>query len=131
MGGPLKVDGIEVLGTVNDTFFQILTPEALKFIGTLSREFESQRKSLFLHRQKRQTEIDNGKLPDFLPETQDIRESDWKVAPIPEDLKDRRVEITGPVDRKMIINALNSGASTYMADFEDSHSPTWKNGWRL
>ena len=138
MGGPLKVDGIEVLGTVNDTFSQILTPEALKFIGTLSREFESQRKSLLLHRQKRQTEIDNGKLPDFLPETQDIRESDWKVAPIPDDLKDRRVEITGPVDRKMIINALNSGASTYMADFEDSHCPTWTNtidgqiiGWTL
>ncbi len=126
MGGPVKVDGIEVLEPVNEAFSQILTPEALQFVGALAREFESQRKSLLQHRQKRQSEIDGGKLPDFLPETREIRESDWKVAPIPDDLKDRRVEITGPVDRKMIINALNSGASTYMADFEDSHSPTWK-----
>ncbi|MGD8944781.1 MAG: malate synthase A, partial [Desulfobacterales bacterium] len=126
MGGPIKVDGIEVLGPVNKAFSQILTPEAIAFVGALAREFESQRKALLKARQKRQNEIDGGKLPDFLPETQKIREGDWKVAPIPDDLKDRRVEITGPVDRKMIINALNSGASTYMADFEDSHSPTWK-----
>ena len=126
MGGPVKVDGIKVLGPVDEAFSQILTPEALQFVGALAREFESQRKSLLQNRQKRQSEIDGGKLPDFLPETLEIRESDWKVAPIPDDLKDRRVEITGPVDRKMIINALNSGASTYMADFEDSHSPTWK-----
>ncbi len=126
MGSPLKVDGIEVLGPVSEAFAQILTPGALNFVGTLAREFESQRKSLLLNRQKVQAQIDGGKLPDFLPETRSIRESDWKVAPIPDDLKDRRVEITGPVDRKMIINALNSGASTYMADFEDSHSPTWQ-----
>ena len=74
-----------------------------------------------------QREIDNGKLPDFLPETAGIRESEWRVAPIPKDLLDRRVEITGPVDRKMIINALNSGANVFMADFEDSNSPTWSN----
>ncbi|MGD1970589.1 MAG: malate synthase A, partial [Desulfobacterales bacterium] len=126
MGDPVKVDGIEVLGPVDEAFSQILTPEALQFVGALALEFESQRKTLLQNRQKRQTEIDGGKLPDFLEETRSIRESDWQVAPIPDDLKDRRVEITGPVDRKMIINALNSGASTYMADFEDSHSPTWK-----
>jgi malate synthase len=71
--------------------------------------------------------VDSGQFPDFLPETENIRQGEWKISPVPDDLKDRRVEITGPVDRKMIINALNSGASTYMADFEDSHSPTWNN----
>lgn len=126
MSGPLKVDNIEILGPVSEAFSQILTPGALKFLGTLARDFEPQRKSLLQHRQEVQAEIDGGKLPDFLPETRSIRESDWKASSIPDDLKDRRVEITGPVDRKMIINALNSGASTYMADFEDSHSPTWK-----
>ena len=125
MEATLKVNGIEVLGPVTDTFKQILTPEALKFVGALAREFEPRRKNLLERRKAVQKDIDSGKWPDFLPETQNIRESEWSVAPVPDDLQDRRVEITGPVDRKMVINALNSGASTFMADFEDSHSPTW------
>jgi malate synthase len=118
-------DGIEVVSPLTEDFAWILTTEALQFVGTLAREFESRRKQLLKRRQTVQTQIDSGKLPDFLPETREIRESDWKVAPIPDDLKDRRVEITGPVDRKMMINALNSGANVFMADFEDSHAPTW------
>ena len=117
MGGPIKVDGIEVLGPVNKAFSQILTPEALQFVGTLAREFEDRRQALLARRQSIQKDIDNGTLPDFLPETRSIREGDWQIAPIPDDLQDRRVEITGPVDRKMVINALNSGAKTYLADF--------------
>ena len=115
------------IATRSDVETQILTPEASRFLTKLAREFESRRRELLLRRQTRQREIDAGAMPDFLPETSDIRESDWTVAPIPKDLLDRRVEITGPVDRKMIINALNSGASVFMADFEDSNSPTWKN----
>ncbi len=105
----------------------ILSPEARAFLLKLASRFEPRRQELLARRQARQREIDNGKFPDFLPETAGIREGDWKVAPIPKDLRDRRVEITGPVDRKMIINALNSGASVFMADFEDSNSPTWSN----
>jgi malate synthase len=115
------------LATHNDIETQVLTPEACRFLTRLSREFEWRRRELLQRRQTRQTLIDAGKMPEFLPETADIRESEWTVAPIPRDLLDRRVEITGPVDRKMIINALNSGASVFMADFEDSNSPTWKN----
>jgi malate synthase len=115
------------LATRNDIETQVLTPEACRFLTRLSREFEWRRCELLQRRQTRQTLIDAGKMPQFLPETADIRESEWTVAPIPRDLLDRRVEITGPVDRKMIINALNSGASVFMADFEDSNSPTWKN----
>ena len=126
MEATLKVNGIEVFGPVSDEFKHILTPEALKFVGALAREFDSRRKELLERRKTVQQDIDSGKFPDFLPETQQIRDGDWKVAPVPEDLRDRRVEITGPVDRKMVINALNSGASTFMADFEDSHSPTWE-----
>jgi malate synthase len=126
MDATLKTDGIEVFGSVSGEFAKILTAEALQFIGRLAREFESRRRELLEERIKRQLEIDSGKLPDFLPETRKIREGEWKIAPIPEDLKDRRVEITGPVDRKMIINALNSGANGFMADLEDSHSPTWE-----
>jgi malate synthase len=125
MSHKIDTEGIEVSGAVTDDFSQILTLEALSFVGTLAREFESRRKELLERRMAVQAEIDNGKMPDFLPETREIRESEWKIAPVPADLQDRRVEITGPVERKMIINALNSGASTYMADFEDSHSPTW------
>src|SRR3954452_11364615 len=106
---------------------QILTPEATEFLNLLSRTFETRRQELLARREGRQREIDAGKMPHFLPETADIRAAHWKVAPIPKDLLDRRVEITGPVDRKMIINALNSGANVFMADFEDSNSPTWKN----
>ena len=113
--------------TPNDVQTQILTPEATRFLTQLARRFESRRRELLERRQKRQKEIDGGTLPGFLAETADVREAEWKVAPIPKDLLDRRVEITGPVDRKMIINALNSGASVFMADFEDSNSPTWMN----
>src|SRR6266851_8146845 len=106
---------------------QILTPEATAFLTRLGRRFEPRRQELLAARRSRQQRIDAGELPDFLPETAHIREKEWTVAPIPHDLLDRRVEITGPVDRKMIINALNSGANVFMADSEDSNSPTWKN----
>jgi malate synthase len=106
---------------------QILSPEARTFLTDLARKFEPRRQELLAQRRARQQEIDAGEMPDFLPETAEIRKAEWKVAPIPADLMDRRVEITGPVDRKMIINALNSGANVFMADFEDSHSPTWLN----
>ncbi|MGD0213233.1 MAG: malate synthase A [Terriglobales bacterium] len=105
----------------------ILTPEARAFLLKLATRFEPRRQELLARRQTVQQEIDRGKFPHFLQETAKIRESEWKVAPIPKDLLDRRVEITGPVDRKMIINALNSGANVYMADFEDSNTPTWAN----
>ena len=111
----------------NEIESQILTPEAQTFLAKLSRTFESRRQDLLALRRLRQQQIDAGQLPDFLPETAFIREQEWTVAPIPHDLLDRRVEITGPVDRKMIINALNSGANVFMADFEDSNSPTWQN----
>ena len=106
---------------------QILTPAAVEFLLELSRNFEPWRRELLKKRTQRQAEIDGGKFPDFLPETKKIRESAWTVAPIPRDLLDRKVEITGPVERKMIVNALNSGANVFMADFEDSNSPTWQN----
>ncbi len=98
----------------------------MNFVAMLARAFEGRREELLRRREQRQAEIDAGKLPDFLPETADIRAADWTIAPLPADLQDRRVEITGPCDRKMVINALNSGASVYMADFEDAHSPTWE-----
>ena len=106
---------------------QILSPEARTFLIDLARKFEPRRQELLAKRRVRQQEIEAGKMPDFPPETAEIRKAEWKVAPITADLLDRRVEITGPVDRKMIINALNSGANVFMADFEDSHSPTWQN----
>jgi malate synthase len=121
-----KIDGIDVVGPVTEEFNRILTPEALQFLRNLASEFDSRRLQLLERRKEVQAQIDRGKLPDFLSETREIRESDWKAAPIPDDLQDRRVEITGPVDRKMMINALNSGVNTFMADFEDSHSPTWQ-----
>ena len=106
---------------------EILTEEAVSFLARLSDRFESRRQGLVGNRAIRQQEIDLGRMPDFLPETASIREQEWAVAPIPRDLLDRRVEITGPAERKMIINALNSGASVFMADFEDANSPTWQN----
>ena len=106
---------------------QILTSEASNFLTKLARQFEGRRQELLARRRARQEDLDRGKMPDFLPETASIRQEEWTVAAIPTDLLDRRVEITGPVDRKMIINALNSGASVFMADFEDSNSPTWQN----
>src|SRR6266446_5769295 len=118
--------GLEVLGPVGDEHGEILTTEALEFFLTLQREFNPRRLKLLRQRQLRQQSIDRGEMPRFLPETRAIREGDWTVDPVPADLQNRRVEITGPVDRKMVINALNSGANCYMADFEDSHSPTWE-----
>src|ERR1700758_618840 len=106
---------------------EILTPEAREFLNSLARNFEKRRQELLSRREVRQRQIDDGQLPDFLPETAKIRESEWTVAPLPRDLLDRRVEITGPVDAKMIINALNSGANVFMADFEDATTPTWDN----
>ncbi|MDQ6676907.1 MAG: malate synthase A [Acidobacteriota bacterium] len=106
---------------------EVLSPEATAFLTELSRRFEPARRELLERRVERQRGIDAGELPHFLTETEGIRADDWKVAPIPADLKDRRVEITGPCDRKMIVNALNSGATVFMADLEDASSPTWRN----
>ena len=106
---------------------RVLTPEALAFVARLSEKFEPTRASLLERRKARQVEFDRGGLPGFLPETEEVRRDSWKVAAAPKDLEDRRVEITGPVERKMMINALNSGARVFMADFEDALSPTWEN----
>ena len=119
--------GVTVSGRVTPEFGQILSAEALDFVGRLHRQFEKRRRKLLARRAARQKEFDSGRLPDFLSETRAIRESEWRVAPQPKDMLDRRVEITGPTDRKMVINALNSGASTFMADFEDANCPTWHN----
>ena len=119
--------GIEILAPITPEFAQILTPEAIAFVAKLHRAFNARRLELLARRKQRQAQLDAGQLPDFLPETKHIREADWKVAPVPADLQDRRVEITGPTDRKMVINALNSGANMFMADFEDSSTPTWSN----
>ncbi|MFZ5523165.1 MAG: malate synthase A [Pseudomonadota bacterium] len=105
----------------------ILTTEALVFIAELARKFEPVRLSLLERRVKRQTELEAGKLPDFLDETASVRNGDWSIAPVPAELLDRRVEITGPAERKMLINGLNAGAQVYMADLEDSMTPTWHN----
>ena len=105
----------------------MLTPDAVEFLTDLERRFGPRRRALLAARHERAQRLRDGELPDFLPETQAVRESDWSVAPVPDELQDRRVEITGPVDRKMVINALNSGARMFMADFEDSNSPTWRN----
>jgi len=117
----------EIKGPVSGRAAEVLTPEALAFLGELHTRFNGRRLELLARRQARQTEFDAGAQPDFLAETKAVRDGDWKVAPIPADLLDRRVEITGPVDRKMIINALNSGAKVFMADFEDASSPTFAN----
>ncbi|OZI10992.1 malate synthase A [Bacillaceae bacterium SAS-127] len=119
--------GINVTGTMRPGYEEILTPDALQFIEQLERRFGERRLELLQKRQERQKEFDQGKQPDFLEETAHIRNSEWSIAPLPKDLQDRRVEITGPVDRKMVINALNSGAKCYMACFEDATSPTWDN----
>ncbi len=119
--------GIEITGRITPEYAQILTPEAVAFAAKLQRAFGDRRTKLLARRAQRQQEFDAGKLPDFLPETRAIREGDWACAPYPADIADRRVEITGPVDRKMIVNALNSGASVFMADFEDANTPKWDN----
>src|SRR2546421_756599 len=106
---------------------EVLTPEALAFVAKLQREFGSRRQELLRLRDERQTRIEAGEMPQFLVTTSSVRDSEWTVAKAPKDLQDRRVEITGPTDRKMLINALNSGARVFMADFEDANSPTWSN----
>jgi malate synthase len=118
-------EGVEVSAPVPPEFAEILTADALGFVAGLHRAFDGRRRELLARRAEVQAGLDAGRMPDFLPETRHVREGDWTVAPTPPDLLDRRVEITGPVDRKMVINALNSGARVYMADFEDAHSPTW------
>ncbi len=118
---------LQITGRILPEFERILTSEALDFVALLEDRFGERRQELLQKRMARQARLDAGEMPDFLPETAEIRRSDWQVASIPADLMDRRVEITGPVDRKMVINALNSGANMYMADFEDSHSPTWQD----
>src|SRR5690554_8194526 len=121
------MQGIEIRGARLPEAEQVLTPEALDFVAGLHREFNAVRKGLLARRAEIWARLLEGERPDFLPHTRHIREGDWKVAPCPDDLQDRRVEITGPVDRKMMINALNSGARVFMADFEDALSPTWEN----
>jgi malate synthase len=106
---------------------EVVTPEAVEFVADLERRFGARRRELLEARAERQEQIDAGELPDFLPETREIRQSTWVIEPVPAGLLDRRVEITGPTDRKMVINALNSGARMFMADFEDANSPTWAN----
>jgi malate synthase len=128
MNAPISLPkGLQILGKAHPGFDQILTPEALDLVVALHRQFEPRRQELLAARAARQKAFDAGTLPDFLPETKSVRESDWTVAPQPKDMLDRRVEITGPTDRKMVINALNCGASTFMADFEDANCPTWFN----
>jgi malate synthase len=120
--------GLVIHGPMRARYKEILSEDALAFLTELHRRFDGTRRELLAARAERQKRFDAGELPDFLPETRHIRDDDsWKVAPIPPDLRQRHVEITGPVDRKMIINALNSGATDYMADFEDTNSPTWEN----
>ena len=119
--------GLQIGVPVSSEFAQILPPDALALVVKLHRQFEARRQELLVMRVERQKQIDAGRLPDFLPETQEIRDSKWTIAPLPKDLECRRVEITGPTERKMIINALNSGADAYMTDFEDANSPNWFN----
>ncbi len=121
------IQGVEIIGAQSPAVEQVLTPEALAFVVRLHREFNLTRDQLLKRRDERQQALDAGQRPDFLAETKSIRDGKWQVAPAPADLLDRRVEITGPVERKMMINALNSGAKIFMSDLEDSLSPTWEN----
>src|SRR5687768_2374211 len=127
MAARTKSSAFKIRAEIKPGYERILSAEALAFIADLERRFGARRRELLERRCEVQAKIESGWLPDFLPQTRMIREGDWKVAAIPKDLWDRRVEITGPVDRKMVINALNSGASVFMADFEDATSPTWDN----
>ncbi|HLT77112.1 MAG TPA: malate synthase A [Ferrovibrio sp.] len=122
-----RLAGVTITGACKPGFETILNAEAVAFITELQRRFNPERKRLLEKRVERQARLDAGEKPDFLPETKHIREGDWTVAPLPDDILDRRVEITGPVDRKMVINALNSGAYVFMADFEDASTPSWDN----
>jgi malate synthase len=127
MSTPTYGPGIEISGRITPEFAAILTPAAVAFAAKLQRAFGGRRNELLARRAVRQADLDAGKLPDFLPETRAIREGNWTCGPIPADIVDRRAEITGPVDRKMVINALNSGAKVFMADFEDANTPRWDN----
>lgn len=127
MTAPQLPAGVTITAPITPEYAEILTTEALEFLATLHRRFNARRLELLARRTERQRALDAGERLDFLPETAHIRESDWTIAPFPPQLNDRRVEITGPVDRKMVINALNSGAKVFMADFEDANTPTWQN----
>jgi malate synthase len=127
MSRSISLPGVEFLAPITDSYAEILTPEAVAFVVDLQRTFNQRRRDLLAARHERQKRIDAGEKPNFLAETKSVRDADWTVAPLPADILDRRVEITGPVERKMIINALNSGAKVFMADFEDSNTPTWSN----
>jgi malate synthase len=124
---PPVTAGIEINAPIHDGFGEVLTDEALAFVAELHTRFDDRRRELLERRKQRRARFAQGELLDFLPETKEIREGDWQVAPAPPKLQDRRVEITGPTERKMVINALNSGAKGFMADFEDANSPTWEN----
>lgn len=119
--------GVEIKAALLPGFDAVLTHDALALVARLHRSFNARRGELLRRRAERQREIDSGRMPDFLAETKSVREADWTIAPVPKDLQRRRVEITGPAERKMIINALNSGADSYMTDFEDSNTPNWSN----
>jgi malate synthase len=119
--------GMEITAEIKPGYESVLTRDALELVAALHRSFEPRRQALLKARVERTRRLDAGERPDFLTETKDIRAGDWKIAPLPQDLQCRRVEITGPVERKMIINALNSGADSYMTDFEDSNAPSWDN----
>src|SRR5947208_13151742 len=127
MTGKNLPEGVEIRAEIAKGFEEILTPRALAFIAKLHREFNGRGKECLQRRQDRQARLDGGESLDFLTDTKQIRDGNWTCASIPADLRDRRVEITGPTDRKMVINALNCGAKTFMADFEDANSPTWPN----
>ena len=124
---PRAASDVQILGTTTPAFAEILSAEALAFVAKLQRTFGQRREDCLQRRQEGQAGLDRGEALDFLPETAHIRNGDWFCASIPSDLVDRRVEITGPTDRKMVINALNSGAKVFMADFEDANAPTWEN----
>lgn len=121
------LDGIVIKAPVTAEYAEILTPEALSFVAELARTFDPRRQELLQCRVERWDALKAGKMPDFLEETKDIRGGDWKVASIPADFANRRTEITGPTDRRMVINALNSGANVFMSDFEDANAPSWDN----
>jgi malate synthase len=123
----VQVEGVEIKGPVEGRFEEVLTPGAVELVARLHREFDSTRRELLGAREERQAELDAGGTLDFPSATREIREGDWTISPEPDDMQDRRVEITGPASRKMVINALNCGASGFMADFEDANSPTWNN----
>ncbi len=127
MTAPDWSQGVVIRGAMKPGYEKVLTPEAIDFAAELEREFGAERRRLLARRAAVQRRLDAGSKPDFLPETKAIRDGEWRVAPIPPDLEDRRVEITGPTDRKMVINALNCGANVFMADFEDANTPTWDN----